>query len=338
MKVCTYIRQTPLGQFKRLGVFFNESTIVDVNLIWQKNLELEGFFNAKQRAFETAPHLLSDFLTRYQDSSIEILEETMELFEDLTEQGILKTNDGADLSFDLKDDEDVKLGCPIDKINCYRDFYAHEKHVAKGFEKRNEPIPEAWYEIPAYYKGATAGFIGPEDTIVWPHYTQKLDYELEFGIVIGKDGKNIKASEALDHIFGYTIFNDISARDIQKKEMAVRLGPAKGKDFCSVVGPVIVTADEFAGAEPNLKMTATVNGKIWSEGYTGDSHYSWAQMIEHASKEEWVLATDFMGSGTVGTGCGLELDKWIQPSDIIELEIEKIGKLKNIIGTPNKAE
>src|SRR5690606_16944380 len=119
------------------------------------------------------------------------------------------------------------------------------------------------------------------------------------------------------------------------KEMAIRLGPAKGKDFCSVMGPVIITADEL-GAEPNLLMTANVNGVEWSRGQSGDAHYSWAQMIEHASKDEWLLSTDFMGSGTVGTGCGLELDKWIQPSDILELEIEKIGKLKNIVGIPQK--
>jgi 2-keto-4-pentenoate hydratase/2-oxohepta-3-ene-1,7-dioic acid hydratase in catechol pathway len=338
MKVCTYIRQTPLGQFKRLGIFFNETTIIDVNLVWQKQFELDGVFDVKTKANQTVPFLLSHFLTQFQEGSHEMLDETHDLFQDLSKEGILKTNDGADLSFDLNDDKEVSLGCPIDKINCYRDFYAHEKHVAKGFEKRNEPIPEAWYEIPAYYKGATAGFIGPEATIPWPSYTNKLDYELEFGVVIGKDGKNIKAENALDHIFGYTIFNDISARDIQKKEMAVRLGPAKGKDFCSVVGPVIVTADEFKGKEPNLLMTATINGEEWSRGYTGDSHYTWAQMIEHASKEEWILATDFMGSGTVGTGCGLEIDKWIKPSDTIILEIEGIGKLKNIIGTPNKAE
>ncbi|MEX1098954.1 MAG: fumarylacetoacetate hydrolase family protein, partial [Bacteriovoracaceae bacterium] len=116
----------------------------------------------------------------------------------------------------------------------------------------------------------------------------------------------------------------------------VRLGPAKGKDFCSVMGPVILTADEFQGQEPSLKMQAWVNGELWSEGMTSDSHYSWAQMIEHAGREEWILATDFMGSGTVGTGCGLELDKWIQPGDVLELEIEKIGTLKNIVGTPNK--
>lgn len=335
MKVCTYIRQTELGQFKRLGLFFNESTIIDVNFLWKKNFEQEGFYHAGNKANETAPSSLSDFITSYQDSSFEMLHESLELYKDLSAQGILKTNDGAVLSFDLKDASDISLGCPLDKINCYRDFYAHEKHVAKGFEKRGESIPEAWYEIPAYYKGTTTGFIGNEETIPWPSYTEKLDYELEFGCVIGKDGFNIKEENALEHIFGYTIFNDISARDIQKKEMAVRLGPAKGKDFCSVVGPVIVTADEFNG-EPNLLMTASVNGVEWSRGHTGDSHYSWAQMIAHASKEEWLLATDFMGSGTVGTGCGLELDKWIQPSDTIELEIEGIGKLKNLIGVPTK--
>lgn len=335
MKICNYRRITPLGTFERLGVFFNESTIVDVNFVWQKHFEIEGYFNAKSKAIEVAPPKLSSILKSYQEAAIEFLQETLEAFTEMSSQGILKTNDGAYLSFDLKDEKEVSLACPIDQINCYRDFYAHEKHVAKGFEKRNEPIPPAWYEIPAYYKGPTTGFIGHDEIIPWPNYTEKLDYELEFGLIIGRDGKNIKAENAMNHIFGYTIFNDISARDIQKKEMAVRLGPAKGKDFCSVVGPVIVTADEFNFKEPNLRMQAIINGEIWSEGYTGDSHYTWAEMIAHASNEEWLLATDFLGSGTVGTGCGLELDRWIQPGDIVELEIEKIGKLKNIIGTPN---
>jgi 2-keto-4-pentenoate hydratase/2-oxohepta-3-ene-1,7-dioic acid hydratase in catechol pathway len=336
MKICTYLRQTPLGQFKRLGIFVNESTIIDSNLVWQKQFELDGIYDVKSKAQEVSPVELSSFLKVYQESAIEVLHETVDLFKELNSNGHLKTNDNAHLCFDLDKDENVSLTLPLDKINCYRDFYAHEKHVAKGFEKRGEPIPQAWYEIPAYYKGATTGFIGNEETIPWPSYTEKLDYELEFGIVIGKDGKNIKAEDALEHVFGYTVFNDISARDIQKKEMAIRLGPAKGKDFCSIMGPVIITADEFKGIEPNLKMTAIINGELWSEGYTGDSHYTWAQMIEHASKEEWLLATDFMGSGTVGTGCGLEIDKWIQPGDVIELEIEKIGILKNTVGTPNK--
>lgn len=336
MKICSYSRQTPLGRIKRLGVFLNESSIIDVNLIWQKQSEADGYFRAEERSLALAPPSLSKFLEVYQEGAIEMLHETLETFKDFAGEGDLKTANGADMAFDLKDAKDARLECPLDRINVYRDFYAHEKHVAKGFEKRGEPVPDAWYEIPAYYKGATAGFIGPDEIIPWPSYTNKLDYELEFGVVIGRDGKNIKAANALNHVFGYTVFNDISARDIQKKEMAVRLGPAKGKDFCSVMGPVIVTADEFKGKEPSLKMSAWVNGELWSEGMTSDSHYTWAEMIEHASKEEWVLATDFMGSGTVGTGCGLELDKWIQPGDKLELEIERIGKLKNLVGTPNK--
>lgn len=337
MKVCTYKRQTPLGQFHRLGVFFNETTIIDINLVWRKQFELENYFYANEKANEIAPSSLSAILKSYQESATEFLQETVEIFKEQSAQGILKTNDLAELSFDLKDSKDVTLAKPLDQINCYRDFYVHEKHVKKGFEKRGEPVPPAWYEIPAYYKGPTTNFIGPNEMILWPDYTEKLDYELEFGVIIGKDGKNIKEEKVEQHIFGYTIFNDISARDIQKKEMSIRLGPAKGKDFCSVIGPVIVTADEFNHKDPDLKMQAYINGELWSEGRTSDAHYSWAQMIAHASREEWLLATDFMGSGTVGTGCGLELDKWVNPGDMVELEIEKIGVLKNLIATPNKA-
>jgi 2-keto-4-pentenoate hydratase/2-oxohepta-3-ene-1,7-dioic acid hydratase in catechol pathway len=118
--------------------------------------------------------------------------------------------------------------------------------------------------------------------------------------------------------------------------MAVRLGPSKGKDFCSVLGPVIVTMDEFGTSFPDLNMKARINGEQWSEGSSGEAHFSWEQMIAFAARDEWVRATDVMGSGTVGTGCGLELDRWIQPGDEIELEIEKIGVLKNMVGQPNK--
>jgi 2-keto-4-pentenoate hydratase/2-oxohepta-3-ene-1,7-dioic acid hydratase in catechol pathway len=150
-------------------------------------------------------------------------------------------------------------------------------------------------------------------------------------MVIGKDGINIKESDAIDHIFGFTVLNDISARDIQKKEMAVRLGPAKGKDFCTIIGPVITTIDEFDFKEPNLLMTAKVNGEEWSRGHSADSHYTWAQMIHHVAKDEWVRAGDLFGSGTVGTGCGLELGKWPKSGDTLELFIEGIGTLTNTI-------
>ena len=183
-------------------------------------------------------------------------------------------------------------------------FYAHEKHVAVGFKLRKEPIPPAWYEIPAYYKGSCHSFIGHGDEILWPSYSKILDYELELAAIVGKDGFNLTKKQARHHIFGLTILNDISARDVQKKEMSIRLGPAKAKDFCSVIGPVITTMDEFNYEEPNLAMMARINGKEWSRGKSGDAYYSFSQMIAHVSQEEWILAGDLLGSGTVGTGCG----------------------------------
>ena len=330
MKVCTYKRPSPIGELKRLGLFFDNKTIIDVNLLWQTEYSRQGYYNAEGRAEIFAPHRLSQFLRIHQDDSISILHESLQIYKNLAKEGI------THCGFHLDDALDTTFAAPLDEIAMYRDFFAHEKHVKKGFEKRNEPVPEAWYEIPAYYKGGNTGFIGHDEIIPWPHYSQQLDYELELGVVIGRDGKNVKAKDIKKHIFGFTILNDISARDIQRKEMSIRLGPAKGKDWCSVMGPVIVTFDEFNYEEPNLLMTAAVNGVEWSRGQSGDSHYSWGEMIEHMGMEEWIRATDFIGSGTVGTGCGLELDKWIQPGDLLELTIDKIGTLKNIVGTPNK--
>ncbi len=330
MKICSFSYQNPFITQKRLGIITPENTLIDANLCWQLDYQREGFANYQERSNYRMPSSLNTLL-RLNDNPMEALEEAYGLFLFFQKVGINELADGTPISFDLNNETNIRFHSPLDKIETYRDFYAHEKHVKKGFDKRKEPVPEAWYEIPAYYKGATEGFIGPEEEILWPSYTNVLDFELEMAIVIGKDGMNIKEEDALDHVFGYTILNDISARDIQKKEMSIRLGPAKGKDFCSVLGPVIVTADEFEG-EPDLLMTATVNGEEWSRGQSGDSHYSWAQMIAHASREEFIVAGDLMGSGTVGTGCGLELDRWIQSGDEIDLYIEQIGHLKNKVG------
>ncbi len=336
MKICHYKRVTPFGIIKRLGILQNDGTILDVNFIWQAEYERQGFYLPENRANYFAPSSLSKFIETYQDASISKLQNTIELYNQLLQAGIIKTKNLAELSVHLKSTPDIKLDIPLDHIPMYRDFYAHEKHVKKGFEKRNEAVPPAWYEIPAYYKGGVTGFIGTDEIIPWPSYSKQLDYELELGVVIGRDGKNIKSTDMRKHIFGFTILNDISARDIQRKEMSIRLGPAKGKDWCSIIGPVIVTFDEFNYEEPNLEMIATINGNEWSRGQSGDAHYSFGEMIEFMSMEEWVRATEFIGSGTVGTGCGLELDRWIQPGDMIELSIEKIGTLKNIVGAPIK--
>jgi 2-keto-4-pentenoate hydratase/2-oxohepta-3-ene-1,7-dioic acid hydratase in catechol pathway len=178
---------------------------------------------------------------------------------------------------------------------------------------------------------ALYSIIGPDDEVLWPSYTQKLDYELEMAAVIGKRGINISEKSAASYIYGFMILNDFSARDIQAKEMICRLGPAKGKDFATSVGPYLVTRDEVGNFE-NLKMTAKINGEVWSQGNTGARHWSFAKMIEHVSRDEEIFPGDVLGSGTVGGGCGLELEKWIQPGDVVELEIDKLGILKNTIG------
>jgi 2-keto-4-pentenoate hydratase/2-oxohepta-3-ene-1,7-dioic acid hydratase in catechol pathway len=236
---------------------------------------------------------------------------------------------GELLAADLSE---VKLLAPLPRPRSLRDFMAFEEHTKVGWARRNAPVPKEWYEMPVYYKGNCDTIIGPDQEVVWPQYTNKLDYELELGAVIGKKGKNIKAQDAKKHIYGFTIINDFSARDIQAKEMICRLGPAKGKDFATGMGPWLVTIDEIGNFE-NLNMSAKINGEVWSQGNSGTRYWSFAQMIEHVSQDEYIYPGDVFGSGTVGGGCGLELDKWVQPGDVVELEIDKLGILKNTIGS-----
>ncbi len=224
--------------------------------------------------------------------------------------------------------EEVKLKAPLPNPTSVRDFYAFEDHVKKGFEKRGEPMPAEWYEIPVYYKSGHHNIIGTDQDVLWPSFTQKFDYELELAIVIGREGSNIKAEHAARHIAGFTIMNDFSARDIQRKEMKVRLGPAKGKDWCTALGPVLITPDDL-GNPYNLRMTARVNGEQWSEGNSASMYWKFEQMIEYLSRDDSIYPGDLLASGTVGGGCGLELDRWVQPGDVMELEIEKIGILRN---------
>jgi 2-keto-4-pentenoate hydratase/2-oxohepta-3-ene-1,7-dioic acid hydratase in catechol pathway len=334
MKICSYISHSDLIPTQRLGILLDDNRILDPNLCYALDYFREGRYNPFNRADDKLPSSLYSIL-QLKDNPLDSLMESYGLFLFLEKVGDLEFPNGTRIVHQLETSKEISLTKPLDKISTYRDFYTHEKHVKKGFEKRKEKIPEAWYEIPAYYKGATEGFIGPNDQVLWPHYTDVLDYELELAVVIGQGGYNIKEANALNHVFGFTILNDISARDIQKKEMSIRLGPAKGKDFCSVIGPVITTIDEFNNQEPDLLMTASVNGKEWSRGQSGDSHYSFSEMITHASKDEWVIPADLFGSGTVGTGCGLELDKWIKQGDTIEMTVEGIGTLTNKIGNKN---
>jgi len=328
MKICQIKNSEQPFERERMAILIEDNLAVDVQNIWKKYFQYKNKFNYIEMANHFIPSTTSNFIKLYQENAITKLKETLSLYHELKNKENMNS-----ILYSLNQSNGLKLTKPISTINCYRDFYIHEKHVKKGFDKRKEKVPDAWYELPVYYKGPTSGFIGPDEKILWPHYSQKLDYELELGCILSTDGKDISEKNALNHVFGYTILNDISARDIQKKEMSVRLGPSKGKDFCSVIGPVIITQDEFAEEEPDLLMKAFINSEKWSEGRSSEGRYSWRQMIAFASQSEWLLSTDFLGSGTVGTGCGLELDKWITKEDHISLFIEKIGTLNNTITT-----
>jgi 2-keto-4-pentenoate hydratase/2-oxohepta-3-ene-1,7-dioic acid hydratase in catechol pathway len=191
-------------------------------------------------------------------------------------------------------------------------------------------LPEVYRKQPIYYITNRFSVRGTNTTVKWPRYSKVMDYELEFGIITKNKGANIPASKAGDHIFGYTIFNDFSARDAQRVEMEGRLGPAKGKSFDggNVMGPWIVTSDEI-GDPYNLKMEARVNGKMRSQGITQGMLFSFEEIIAHVTKDETLMPGEFIGSGTVGNGCGLELGWYLEHGDAIELEVEKIGILKN---------
>lgn len=234
----------------------------------------------------------------------------------------------------------LRLHAPL-RPSTLRDFYAFEQHVLAANRIREREIPAEWYQFPVFYFTNPNSIFGPGDEIRRPAYTQALDYELEIAAVIGRPGVNIRAEDADAYIFGFTIFNDWSARDVQRAEMKVGLGPAKGKDFASSLGPCLVTPDELAeraAGRPgvyDLTMTARVNGVERSHGCFKDIHYSFGELIARASQEAWLYPGDVLGSGTVGSGCLLELTggqgPWLQPGDVVELEIEGIGVLQNII-------
>ena len=220
---------------------------------------------------------------------------------------------------------------PLDRLASLRDFLAFEDHVKRGAARRDGDVPDYWYEAPIYYKGNHRATLGPGDVCPWPSYTDRLDFELELAMIVGKRGRNVKAAEAGAYIFGFTIFNDFSARDIQAREMSAWLGPGKGKDFGNALGPCIVTCNEV-GPEPDLAMICRVNGEEWGRARSSDARWKWAEMLAHVSRDEDIFPCDVYGSGTPGGCCGLDLGRELAPGDIVELEIEKIGTLRNKVG------
>jgi fumarylacetoacetate (FAA) hydrolase len=218
--------------------------------------------------------------------------------------------------------DEVELLAPVLHPPSVRDFYAFEQHVRTARASRGLDVPREWYEQPVFYFSNPHAIFGPEAVIPYPGGTEELDYELEVAAIVGAEGR----------IAGFTVMNDWSARDLQRAEMKVGLGPAKGKDFATSLGPVVVTVDELDGSTG--EMVARVNGDERSRGNLSTMYHSWEAIRAHAERNTVLRPGDVLGSGTVGTGCILELGdgRWLQPGDVVELEVEGVGVLRNVVG------
>ena len=237
-------------------------------------------------------------------------------------------------------ESEVDLLPPVTNPNTFRDFYAFEQHVKAARKLRGLEMHPDWYKLPIFYFSNPTTLYGHGAIVPYPAGTEELDFELEFAIIIANGGRDIKKENAEKIIAGYTILNDWSARDLQREEMQLNLGPAKGKDFANSFGPYMVTPDELTDAwdsnKLHLRMTCHVNGKLISDGNTNDLYHSFPTMIERASMNVDLQPGDYIGSGTVGTGCILELKPestggWLKKGDVVRLEIEHIGVLENTI-------
>lgn len=245
--------------------------------------------------------------------------------------------------------EAVTLHAPVPVPPQMRDFSVFPGHIrnapagmqriaarkqgneaAASAVKALDDVPQVYRDRPIYYITNRFSVSGPNADVVWPDYSELMDFELELGVFLSKGGRGISAASAREHIFGYTIYNDFSARDTQFEEMQGMLGPAKGKSFDAgnVLGPWIVTADEIPDPY-DLEMRAKVNGETWTDSRSRGMLHSFEEMIAYVSRDETLRAGEFFGSGTVGSGCGLELDRWLKHGDVVELEVERIGLLRN---------
>jgi fumarylacetoacetate (FAA) hydrolase len=273
--------------------------------------------------FRTPLSTLDELLAR--GLRVEALTEIVEGYARATE------NDEA-----ILDAADLQFGPPILRPPGLRDFYAFEQHVKTMWERRGGTVPEAWYQLPIFYFGNVSELRGPGDPVWCPAASSELDYELEVAALIDTPLRDMPAERGEEAIGGYMIFNDWSARDLQREETTVRLGPAKGKDFASSIGPWLVTPDELADARSghgyDLEMTAEVNGQELSRGMWSDIQFSFGQMVARASADARLQPGDLLGSGTVGTGCLLEikderLGRWLEPGDEVTLRVERLGEL-----------
>ena len=343
MKLATFRVQTSIGPFDRFGVVRlaggpndvadsarrSDGWVIDANFAHAAMAADHGLNNPNARADALYPSDLSAYVSLH-GTAHGALEDALAWLDGQggpLEQNDLKGPRGERLIYRLNE---VELRPPVTRVPVLRDFAAFEDHLKTTFGKMGLKIPPEWYERPTAFKGNPTTLIGHDGEVRWPRYTRKLDYELELAAVIGRPGRDIDVEEAPGHILGYTLLNDFSARDTQKGEMAMSTGPYKAKDFAWGLGPWIVTPDEL-GDPTDLPMRVAVNGEVWAESTPGAMQWTFPEIISYTSQDEPLNIGDVFGSGTVNKGCGFEIDRWIAPGDVVELEAARIGVLRHRI-------
>ena len=334
MRLVSFEVHTLLGRFERIGALAH-GTIVDLNSACDAYLAESSDANAARRqADAVVPPDMIRFLEGGKSSRQTADAAVAYVGERFKRERIPLGPHGEQLTFD---ESEVRWLAPVPRPPMIRDGILLLDHYRVGMERlfkiaEKDRVPEAALKIPIYWKPSRAAVAGHHQPIRWPKYSEKLDYEFELGLYIGKRGKDIPVGEANRYIAGYTIFNDLGLRDIQPAEMSLRLGPTKSKDFetSKVMGPCLVTADELPSVD-NLRLTNRVNGEVWFDGRLSGWAFTFAQLIAHVSRDETLEVGDFFGSGPPANSVGFEMNRWIKPGDVIECEIEGIGVLANRI-------
>jgi len=320
VRFVTFEVHTPLGSAQRLGCV-RGSSVIDLNLAYRSLLAARGVVRAAAVADAVVPPDMLAFI------------ETAPVSLDAAAEAVAHAETGsAGDGRVVWGTSEVRLLAPLPNPRSLREFGQFVGHATQGGRKQ---LADTWYEAPHYWKGNPSTIVGPDETIAWPAGVERLDFELEIACVIGRAGLDLDESEALDRVFGFTIFNDICARDLQVRELPTGKGPSKSHDFCSAMGPMLVTPDEldlerFTGR-------VVVNGEEWAQATTDDMYFGWPTVVAHASRYDGIVPGDVLVSGTL-TGCSaIEHYDWatsgplLQPGDVIELELDGLGVLRSTI-------
>jgi 2-keto-4-pentenoate hydratase/2-oxohepta-3-ene-1,7-dioic acid hydratase in catechol pathway len=319
MKLSRILSEGPDGpQARTVGVIPEDNVIIDLRVAERRRLERSGA--SPEAALRVASAIFPGSLAAAIGLGETFISRASSVIEEPADEAVIAI-------------PDVRWAPAVDPP-VMLDASAFEQHLVNAHARGKRPVPDFFYEVPVYYKMNPVRVFGHEDTVPWPGDVRYMDYELEFGIVIGSAGSDLRPDEALAHVLGITVVNDFSARDVQAREMTAGFGPVKGKDFATALGPWVTTVDELDLTD--LSMHARVNGEEWSAGSTSTLTWSVEEIVAYASRGEAVVPGQVIGSGTVGMGCGLELYRKLRPGNVVELEIDGVGTLRNELAEPSQ--